>query len=92
MSLIVAEVRRIERRRRREHQAGGQAHRRDAECGNDVVVAVSAMGDTTDELIDLAHEVTPLPDPREMDMLLTPASAFSMAFSLLRDGDQEPRS
>ncbi len=39
--------------------------------GNQVVVAVSAMGDTTDDLIDLAHQVAPLPDPREMDMLLT---------------------
>ncbi len=48
-------------------------------AGNDVVVAVSAMGDTTDELIDLAHEVTPLPDPREMDMLLTTGERISMA-------------
>ncbi len=47
--------------------------------GNDVVVAVSAMGDTTDELIDLAHEVTPIPDPREMDMLLTTGERISMA-------------
>ncbi|HPM51279.1 MAG TPA: aspartate kinase [Rhodoglobus sp.] len=46
---------------------------------NDVVVAVSAMGDTTDELIDLAHEVTPMPDPREMDMLLTTGERISMA-------------
>jgi aspartate kinase len=48
-------------------------------AGNDVVVAVSAMGDTTDELIDLAHEVTPLPDPREMDMLLTTGERISVA-------------
>jgi aspartate kinase len=48
-------------------------------AGNDVVVAVSAMGDTTDELIDLAHEVTPIPDPREMDMLLTTGERISMA-------------
>jgi aspartate kinase len=48
-------------------------------AGNDVVVAVSAMGDTTDELIDLAHEVTPMPDPREMDMLLTTGERISMA-------------
>ena len=40
-------------------------------AGNDVVVVVSAMGDTTDELIDLAEQVTPLPQPRELDMLLT---------------------
>lgn len=35
-------------------------------AGNDVVVAVSAMGDTTDELLDLA-KVTPIPAPRELD-------------------------
>ncbi|WP_437582584.1 aspartate kinase [Paramicrobacterium sp. CJ85] len=48
-------------------------------AGNDVVVAVSAMGDTTDELIDLAHEVTPLPPPREMDMLLSSGERISMS-------------
>jgi aspartate kinase len=48
-------------------------------AGNDVVVAVSAMGDTTDDLIDLAHQVTPQPDPREMDMLLTTGERISMA-------------
>jgi aspartate kinase len=48
-------------------------------AGNDVVVAVSAMGDTTDKLIDLAHEVTPQPDPRELDMLLTTGERISMA-------------
>jgi aspartate kinase len=48
-------------------------------AGNDVVVAVSAMGDTTDELLDLAHEVTPIPDPRELDMLLTTGERISMA-------------
>jgi aspartate kinase len=48
-------------------------------AGNDVVVAVSAMGDTTDELIDLAHEVSPIPDPRELDMLLTTGERISMA-------------
>jgi len=47
--------------------------------GNDVVVAVSAMGDTTDELLDLAHEVTLLPAPRELDMLLTAGERISMA-------------
>ena len=47
--------------------------------GHDVVVAVSAMGDTTDELIDLAHSVTENPDPREMDMLLTNGERISMA-------------
>jgi aspartate kinase len=48
-------------------------------AGNDVVVAVSAMGDTTDELLDLAHEVTPLPGGRELDMLLTAGERISMA-------------
>ncbi|MFT4262786.1 MAG: aspartate kinase [Nocardioides sp.] len=47
--------------------------------GHDVVVVVSAMGDTTDELIDLANEVTPLPPPRELDMLLTAGERISMA-------------
>jgi aspartate kinase len=49
------------------------------QAGNEVVVAVSAMGDTTDELLDLAHEVTPIPAPRELDMLLTAGERISMA-------------
>jgi aspartate kinase len=48
-------------------------------AGNDVVVVVSAMGDSTDELLDLAHEVSPLPPAREMDMLLTAGERISMA-------------
>ena len=48
-------------------------------AGNDVVVAVSAMGDSTDELLDLAHAVTPLPAPRELDMLLSAGERISMA-------------
>ena len=48
-------------------------------AGNEVVVAVSAMGDTTDELLDLAHEVAPIPAPREMDMLLSAGERISMA-------------
>lgn len=48
-------------------------------AGNDVVVAVSAMGDTTDELLDLATEVTPIPAPRELDMLLSAGERISMA-------------
>jgi aspartate kinase len=47
--------------------------------GSDVVVVVSAMGDTTDELLDLANEVSPLPSPRELDMLLTAGERISMA-------------
>lgn len=48
-------------------------------AGNDVVVIVSAMGDTTDELLDLAHQVSPLPPGRELDMLLTSGERISMA-------------
>ncbi len=48
-------------------------------AGHDVVVVVSAMGDTTDELRDLAQQVTPLPPPRELDMLLTAGERISMA-------------
>ncbi|MCW2754423.1 MAG: aspartate kinase, partial [Marmoricola sp.] len=47
--------------------------------GNQVVVVVSAMGDTTDELIDLANQVSPLPPARELDMLLTAGERISMA-------------
>jgi aspartate kinase len=48
-------------------------------AGNEVCVVVSAMGDTTDELIDLAHQVSPLPPGREFDMLLTAGERISMA-------------
>jgi aspartate kinase len=48
-------------------------------AGHSVVVAVSAMGDTTDELMDLAHQVSPLPPGRELDMLLTAGERISMA-------------
>ena len=48
-------------------------------AGNDVVVVVSAMGDTTDELLDLAKQVTPLPSGRELDMLLTAGERISMS-------------
>jgi aspartate kinase len=48
-------------------------------AGNDVVVVVSAMGDTTDELLDLAQQVSPVPPPRELDMLLTSGERISMA-------------
>ena len=47
--------------------------------GKDVVVVVSAMGDHTDELRDLAQQVSPLPPPRELDMLLTAGERISMA-------------
>jgi len=48
-------------------------------AGNSVFVVVSAMGDTTDELIDLANQVSPLPPARELDMLLTAGERISMA-------------
>ncbi|MDY3048972.1 MAG: aspartate kinase [Rothia sp. (in: high G+C Gram-positive bacteria)] len=49
-------------------------------AGNEVVVVVSAMGDTTDELLDLAAEVTPNAGPsRELDMLLSAGERISMA-------------
>ena len=48
-------------------------------AGHDVVVVVSAMGDTTDELIDLANQVSPMPSGRELDMLLTAGERISMA-------------
>ena len=48
-------------------------------AGNQVVVVVSAMGDTTDELTDLANGVSPAPPGRELDMLLTAGERISMA-------------
>jgi len=48
-------------------------------AGNDIVVVVSAMGDTTDELLDLAQQVSPNPPGRELDMLLTAGERISMA-------------
>ncbi|MEU6186926.1 aspartate kinase [Nocardia sp. NPDC047038] len=47
--------------------------------GHDVVVVCSAMGDTTDELLDLAQQVAPSPPAREMDMLLTSGERISNA-------------
>jgi aspartate kinase len=48
-------------------------------AGHDVVVVVSAMGDTTDELLALAKQVSPNPDRRELDMLLTAGERIAMA-------------
>ncbi|MCL3859580.1 aspartate kinase [Actinotalea sp. K2] len=48
-------------------------------AGDDVVVVVSAMGDTTDELLELANEISPLPPLREMDILLTAGERISMS-------------
>ncbi|MBI4199915.1 MAG: aspartate kinase [Chloroflexi bacterium] len=51
----------------------GAAH----DKGNQVVAVVSAMGDTTDQLIELAHEINPAPAPREMDLLLSTGELVS---------------
>ena len=56
-------------------------------AGNDVCVAVSAMGDSTDELLDLANEVSPMPPPRELDMLLTAGERISMALVAMAVAD-----
>src|SRR5699024_12552160 len=48
-------------------------------AGNDVVVVCSALGDTTDELLDLAAQVNPVPPHCEMDMLLTAGVRISIA-------------
>ena len=47
--------------------------------GNEVVVVVSAMGSSTDELIDLANELSDTPSPREMDMLLSAGERITMS-------------
>ena len=56
-------------------------------AGHDVVVVVSAMGDTTDELIDLAKQITPMPTGRELDMLLTSGERISMALLAMAIGN-----
>ncbi len=57
------------------HVARRVARRR--QQGDDLVVVVSAMGDTTDELIALAHQVSPEPEARELDMLLSTGEVVS---------------
>jgi aspartate kinase len=47
--------------------------------GHEVVVVVSAMGDTTDELTAMAHRLTPMPNPRELDLLLTAGERIAMS-------------
>jgi aspartate kinase len=56
--------------------------------GNDVVVVISAMGDTTDDLMDLALQVSPQPPPRELDMLLTAGERMSAALLAMAIADQ----
>ncbi len=55
--------------------------------GHDVVVVISAMGDTTDELMDLALQVSPQPAPRELDMLLTSGERMSAALLAMAIAD-----
>jgi aspartate kinase len=55
--------------------------------GNEVVVVISAMGDTTDELMDLALQVSPEPRPRELDMLLTAGERMSAALLAMAIND-----
>lgn len=47
--------------------------------GNDIVVVVSAMGDTTDKLLKMAYEITPDPDKRELDVLMSTGEQISMS-------------
>jgi len=56
-------------------------------AGHEVVVIVSAMGDTTDELLDLAEQVSPLPPARELDMLLTAGERISMSLLAMAISD-----
>ncbi|MEI5676221.1 MULTISPECIES: aspartate kinase [Nocardioides] len=56
-------------------------------AGHDVVVAVSAMGDSTDELIEKAQAVSPAPPARELDMLLTAGERISMALVAMAISD-----
>ncbi|SDS54945.1 aspartate kinase [Microlunatus soli] len=57
------------------------------QAGHEVVVVISAMGDTTDELMDLAMQVSPQPAPRELDMLLTSGERMSAALLAMAIGD-----
>ena len=57
----------------------GETH----EAGHRVVAVVSAMGDTTDDLIRLAHQVSQRPDPRELDMLLSTGELVSCTLTAM---------
>ncbi|HYP22989.1 MAG TPA: aspartate kinase [Actinomycetota bacterium] len=59
-----------------------------AEAGHRVCVVVSAMGHSTDELLDLAAEVSTVPHPRELDMLLTAGERISMALLSMAINEQ----
>src|ERR687890_273331 len=53
------------------------------EAGNDVVGVLSAMGGATDDLIGLAHQISPAPHPRELDMLLSVGERISCALAAM---------
>ena len=53
-------------------------------AGNEVVVVLSAQGDTTDDLIDKAHEINPNPSKREMDMLLSVGEQISVSLMAMQ--------
>jgi aspartate kinase len=53
------------------------------DAGNDVVGVLSAMGGATDDLIDLAHQISPAPHPRELDMLLSVGERISCALAAM---------
>src|SRR5690242_15525584 len=57
------------------------------QAGNRVVAVLSARGQTTDELIEMAEEVSPTPDPREMDMLLSTGERISCALCAMAIND-----
>src|SRR6201993_2332048 len=75
----VADAERIKRAARRMVRA--------RECGQRVVGVLSARGKTTDELIAMAEEVSPAPDPREMDMLLSTGERISCALCAMAIND-----
>src|SRR5204862_3436899 len=80
----VADAERIKRAARRIVSAREQGHR--------VVAVLSARGKTTDELISMAEEVSSVPDPREMDMLLSVGERISCALCAMAINDLGHRS
>ncbi|KWW19975.1 MULTISPECIES: aspartate kinase [Peribacillus] len=63
----------------------------EAEKGNEVVVVVSAMGKTTDQLVSMAHDISSTPSKREMDMLLTTGEQVTISLltmALLEKGHE----
>ena len=67
--------------------AASQRIIRARERGDEVVVVVSAMGHTTDELLAMAHRLTPIPNPRELDLLLTAGERIAMSLLAIAIND-----